>query len=260
MLSSYAAKGTPINRADVKAAAAALGGDEASLWALVAVETRGFGYLSNRRPQILFERHIFHKRTQGKFSAQYPGISNPVAGGYSGGAAEYDRLQQAVGLDERAALESASWGLGQVMGFNAALAGFASAEAMVSAMVAGEGAHLQALVGFITNQPPLAKAFRARDWSRVAFIYNGSNYQQNHYDEKLEQHYAVFSTAANLPDMDLRTAQACLTYIGYDTRGVDGTLGPGTKAALLAYRKKRGQAQGALDPALLQLLINDAGV
>lgn len=260
MLSSFSAKGTPIGRTDVDAAVAALGGDEASLWALVAVETRGFGYLSDRRPQILFERHIFCKRTGGQYNATHPGISNPVPGGYSGGAAEYDRLNEAALLDERAALESASWGLGQVMGFNAGLAGFANAEAMVSAMIAGEGAHLQALVGFIANQPALAKAFQAQDWARVAFLYNGSDYQKNHYDEQLEQHHAVFSTVANRPDMDLRTAQACLTYLGYDTKGVDGALGPATRAALLAYRKKRGLPAGELDAALLQMLAADAGI
>jgi hypothetical protein len=42
-------------------------------------------------------------------------------------------------FDEQAALESASWGLGQVMGFNAKTAGFADVHAMVDAMVAGEG-------------------------------------------------------------------------------------------------------------------------
>jgi hypothetical protein len=116
------------------------------------------------------------------------------------------------------------------------------------------------VVGFIANQPSLAKAFKGHDWKTVAYIYNGSNYQKNHYDLKLKQHYEIFSRAADRPDIDLRTAQACLTYLGHDTKGVDGVLGPASRAALLAYRKKRGQPPGALDDALLLMLITDAGI
>src|ERR1700723_3384600 len=103
-------KGTPIGDADFQAAVTALGGDTASLWSLVVVETNGFGFLSDRRPQILFERHIFHRLTGGKFDQAYPDISSATPGGYSGGAAEYLRLQRALTLAERSALSSASWG------------------------------------------------------------------------------------------------------------------------------------------------------
>ncbi len=34
------------------------------------------------RPTILFERHIFSKRTEGAYDAKYPDISNKIAGGY----------------------------------------------------------------------------------------------------------------------------------------------------------------------------------
>src|SRR6516162_4987542 len=155
MLTTFSGKGTPLSQGDVATAIGSLGGDEASLWALVAVETRGFGFLPDRRPQILFERHIFHKRTGGRFTAAHPDISNPTPGGYAGGAAEYDRLQRAMELNEIAALESASWGLGQVMGFNARKAGFPNVEAMVTALVASEAAHVKAAVQFITNNGPL---------------------------------------------------------------------------------------------------------
>src|SRR5436190_828385 len=33
------------------------------LWTVLNVETHGYGFLADRRPLILFERHIFHKRT-----------------------------------------------------------------------------------------------------------------------------------------------------------------------------------------------------
>src|SRR4051794_34091262 len=113
MSMNFMGKGTPITAQDFAGALAELNCDDASLWAVFTVETRGFGFLRDRRPQILFERHIFHKRTSGRFSAANPDISNPKPGGYHGGAAEYDRLAKAMALNQRAALESASWGLGQ---------------------------------------------------------------------------------------------------------------------------------------------------
>ena len=66
-----------------------LGVDAASLWALLPVETRGFGYMADRRPKILFERHVFHRRTQGRFGGVASDVSSPDPGGYEGGTREY---------------------------------------------------------------------------------------------------------------------------------------------------------------------------
>src|SRR5262244_3790371 len=111
----------------------------AELWAVLTVETRGFGFLPDRRPLILFERHIFSRETVARFDDAHPDLSNPSPGGYgSGGAAQYERLARAIQLDRRAALRSASWGLGQVMGFNALSAGFVDVEEMTKKMVASE--------------------------------------------------------------------------------------------------------------------------
>jgi hypothetical protein len=260
MLTTFSGKGTPISKTDVGTAVAALGGDEASLWALVAVETRGFGFLPDRRPQILFERHIFHKRTEGRFTVAHPDISNPTPGGYAGGAGEYDRLQRAMELNEVAALESASWGLGQVMGFNAQKAGFSNAEAMVTAMVVSEAAHMQAAVRFMTANGPLLAAYKAKAWAKMAFFYNGAGFEKNHYDVHLEHYHAIYDNPANRPDIDLRTAQACLTYLGFSPQGIDGVLGSRTRVALLAYRKARGMPPGGLDAQVLQPLIAEANV
>jgi hypothetical protein len=258
----FAGKGTPITAADFQAGADQLGGDVASLWSLMAVETRGFGFLADRRPQILFERHVFHARTEGAFSQDNPDISNPQPGGYAGGAAEYGRLAKAMALDELAALESASWGAGQVMGFNAAAAGFDDVTAMVTAMVGSEGAQLQAFVQFIAGQPRLNTAFRNHDWATVARLYNGPNFAANQYDTKLAQKHTQFSTAANRPDLDLRTVQACLLYLKYlvQPSDVDGVSGPRTRAAIFAFRRDRDVPGDGLDADLLNRLRVDAGI
>ncbi|MCU1238316.1 MAG: Peptidoglycan-binding domain 1 protein [Candidatus Solibacter sp.] len=40
-----------------------VGAGAAEIWTVLAVETKGFVYLSDRRPAILFERHILHQQT-----------------------------------------------------------------------------------------------------------------------------------------------------------------------------------------------------
>ena len=91
------------------------------IWAVLSVETSGCGYLPDRRPQILYERHIFHRLTNGKFDDG--DISDPAPGGYGPrGAPQYDRLNRAILKDRAAALQSASWGLGQIMDTSGVLA------------------------------------------------------------------------------------------------------------------------------------------
>src|SRR5262245_58516234 len=120
----FQAKGRPFDRDGMRRTCDLLGVSDIEIWTVLAVETKGFGFLSDRRPQILFERHIFHKLTNGRHDAGNADISNTTPGGYVGGAGEYPRLEKAIALDREAALKSASWGGGQVMGFNHEIAGF----------------------------------------------------------------------------------------------------------------------------------------
>src|ERR1017187_5855446 len=118
--------GYPATEAGFEAASDVAGLEEPALWALMNVETSGVGFLASRRPAIRFERHVFHRLTGGGFDAAHPAISQPDPGGYTGGSSEYLRLNGAMILDADAALQSTSWGIGQLMGFNYALAGFAN--------------------------------------------------------------------------------------------------------------------------------------
>ncbi|WP_119422182.1 N-acetylmuramidase domain-containing protein [Desertibaculum subflavum] len=250
----FQGRGRPLTQSGFHAATAALDVTPAALWALITVETRGFGYLPDRRPKILFERHIFHRRTGGRFDATAPDLSSPDAGGYSGDAAEYDRLARAIRLDRKAALESASWGLPQIMGFNAESIGYASAEAMVQAFLDSEDAQLDGAVRFLTANTALAKAFRAHDWATVARHYNGKDFAKNKYDIKLRDSHDRYAAGA-APDLAIRAAQARLTYLAVDPRGVDGVLGNGTRGALRAFQKAQGlPVTGEPDEATLARL------
>jgi hypothetical protein len=227
----------------------------AEISAIVSVETQGAGFLPDRRPKILFERHIFSRLTAGQYDASNPGVSSPTPGGYgNGGAYQYDRLAEAIGLNRSAALQSASWGIGQVMGENYAVAGFADIETMVTAMSLSEDAQLAALGGFVAGNG-LAKHLAVHDWAGFARGYNGPDYATNRYDIQLNGYYQKYVVGAT-PDLEVRAAQVYLTYRGFDPHGIDGIPGPATRSALVAFQNSIGASPtGVFDNATMQALL-----
>lgn len=255
---TFTGPGTPLSQTAFDATIGTLGCDAPGLWALLAVETQGCGFLPDRRPKILFERHFFSRLTKGQYDASHPDISNPSPGGYgAAGAHQYDRLAAAIALDQDAALQSASWGLGQIMGANHAAAGYADAAAMVAAFVADEGAQLAAMAAFIVHNA-LAHAVAGKDWAAYARGYNGPNYAENAYDTRLAANNQRF-VDHGCPDIGLRAGQVYLVYRGYDTGGIDGVLGPATTAALNSFQASNGLPQtGQCDAATLAALAQPA--
>lgn len=254
MTDTFVARGAPLEQVDLDTACQHLGVAAAAIWSVIKVETHGFGYLPDRRPQILFERHVFSERTGRRFDAAHPDISNPHRGGYLGGAAEYGRLQTAMALDHSAALESASWGLGQIMGYHAIDLGYPDADAMVTDFVNSEGAQLRGFAAFVANDHHLSTSLVAGDWETFALHYNGSSYKENDYDTKLRDSYTSMA-AGPLPDLRLRAAQAWLTYLGYPVQGIDGAMGPHTRTALTKFQSDANiPATGELDQAAYDAL------
>ena len=220
------------------------------------METSGCGFLPDRRPAILFERHIFSRLTNRQFDIS--DVSNPQPGGYGpGGANQYLRLANAIQLDRVSALQSASWGLAQIMGSNFAQAGFADAESMVAAMSDSEDG----------NSPPSSRSSRpivstailqAHDWTSLARGYNGPNFAINQYDTKLAQAFQQYSSGP-LPDLDVRAAQLYLTFANMNPGPVDGMMGARTRSALLSYQQQQGLPQtGQADAATLASLVQVA--
>ena len=168
--------------------------ETAALRAVADVESRGSGFLPepSAKPKVLFEGHAFHRLTAGRFDAGHPDLSYPRwdRRKYSGSlTGEWQRLDAACLLDRTTALQSASWGMFQVMGFNYAYAGFEDVEAFVAAQHAGAEQQVRAFARFI-QRPPFLKALRACDWAQFAKAYNGPGYAQNRYDEKMAAAYA----------------------------------------------------------------------
>ena len=173
-------------------AATTLGCSVAVIKAVCQVEAPKGGFLPSGEPTILFERHQFSKRTGRQFDMSHPHISNTKPGGYKGGQAEHDRLAEAVALNRNAALESASWGKFQIMGFNYAPAGFDSLQSFINAMITGEPEQLNAFVSFIQHEG-LAVFLRDRRWVNFVERYNGRNHAINNYVPKLVAAYEAFA-------------------------------------------------------------------
>lgn len=191
---------------DYSEAAAELGVTVAHIKAISEVESSGSGFYEDGRPVILFERHIMYKLCGMKFgqpkadswAKAYPEICNPKRGGYGPSIDQPLRMDSAARLlDRDCALQSASWGMFQIMGHHWKNIGFMSLQAFINAMYASEGAQLMALVSFIQADPRLSKALKAEDWTTFARIYNGPAYgappgREKDYDTKLAAAYAKF--------------------------------------------------------------------
>ncbi len=187
-----------LTEADFKNAALWLDVPVAAVKAFEEVESRGEGFLPDGHPVILFERHIMYRRTKAKYGftradalvKQYPDLINPKAGEYGKTSAQPGRLDRAAKLiDRECAIESASWGLFQIMGFHWQALGYPTLQAFVNAMYHNEADQLEAFVRFIKINPNIHKALKAQDWAKVAGGYNGPNFSINSYDTKLAAAY-----------------------------------------------------------------------
>ena len=186
-----------LTEADYALAAHQIGCDIATIKAVAEVESAGRGLLPDGRPTILFEAHVFHRLTNGRFGdardrsgvpLSVPKWNRTLYG--KGGAHQYDRLADAMSLDERAAVMACSWGEFQIMGFNFAALGFADVDTFREFIEATDSRseQLALFVKFILVNG-LDDELRARDWKSFARQYNGPQYAANMYDTKMARAY-----------------------------------------------------------------------
>ena len=184
--------------ADYQRAAQRLGCATAAIKAFAQVESPSGPFDADGAPSILFERHVFRRLTGGKFYKLVPDLSSSTPGGYGLHSAQHGRLRRAVALDRDAALQAASWGQFQIMGFNYKRAGFGSLQAFVNAMYRSAADHLAAFVSFIESDPNLKRAIINHDWPTAALLYNGPGYRANAYDVKMAAAFSAFAKSAGV--------------------------------------------------------------
>ncbi|MCW8037960.1 N-acetylmuramidase family protein [Acinetobacter entericus] len=176
--------------------AKALGVEAAALKAVHEVECRGSGFNSDDTPVILFERHVMRQRliangqakTVDVMMAKCPDLCSKSTGGYGLYSAQHSRLNAAAQYHRASALESASWGIGQVMGYHWKALGYASLQAFINAMYKDEASQLDAMCRYIEVNG-LINALKNKDWKVFARSYNGVAYAKNSYDIKLANAY-----------------------------------------------------------------------
>ena len=177
-----------------------LGIETACLRAVIEVECKGDGFNADGTPVILYERHKFYGGLRAinwitksnEWHKQYPDLCNPSAGGYGKYSEQHGKLERASKLNRDVALESCSWGIGQVMGYHWKSLGYASLQAFINAMYKDEASQLDAMCRYIEKNN-LVAALKNKDWDKFAKGYNGSAYAKNKYDVKLAEAYKKWS-------------------------------------------------------------------
>jgi hypothetical protein len=179
--------------------AADLGVEPAAFRAVITVEAAGSGFDKAGRPRALFERHHFYRHLKDapglQANAEAEGLAYPKWGTKpypKGSDAVYEEIVRACAIDEEAALLSTSWGLGQIMGSNYKLAECNSVQEMVSEACESEAGQVRQMASFI-KKAGLQDELAAKNWVGFAKGYNGPQYAQNKYDEKLAAAYAKFA-------------------------------------------------------------------
>lgn len=181
----------------------------AAILAVIEVESAGKIYAvvgGQNEPLIRFEGHYFDRRLKGAalLEARAKGLANPNAGDVKNPAtqaARWKMLARARDIDEQAAIESTSFGIGQVMGAHWKDLGYLSANSLLMEARSGVAGQLELMMLYIKIFG-LLPAVKAKNWTNFARGYNGRAYKKNAYDTKLAAAYAKWSK------FDFRTLEA----------------------------------------------------
>lgn len=165
----------------------------ADLRTFIDVESGGTGFINNRIV-IQFEPVWFKRKAP--FAPSGLWSINKV----ENQTAEYKAFSDAFFKNPIAAMESTSWGLGQILGLHHKRLGYKSVGDMVDDFKRGEYQQVQGIARFIATDAVLFKALKAKDWHQVAVSYNGKNYMdiakkynREPYNVSLAKAYAKWS-------------------------------------------------------------------
>ncbi|MGD9815125.1 MAG: N-acetylmuramidase family protein [Hyphomonadaceae bacterium] len=181
----------PLTRADFEAVAADFGCEVEAVQAVVEVESGRLGaFAEDGRPIILFEPHIFSRRTNRQYDTTNPNVSYRTWD-----ASKYPRtqegrwaqLREAYLLDPQNAIASASYGLFQIMGFNHEACGFPDPKSFVTDMCRSQAQQLKAFAAFVRTNNLVDELVR-KDWEGFAAGYNGLG-QVERYGRLLREAY-----------------------------------------------------------------------
>jgi len=148
----------------------------ARLLAIIEVESSGSGFGKDGRLLLQFEPNVFSRRSGIPLDKlnKWTWDENKVDVQHK----EWLAFEDASKLNPTIAMESTSWGLPQIMGFNFKLAGYADVKSMVESFKVSELQQVVSLIKFIQNSPKLYKAVLEKDYEQIAAIYNGRHHRE----------------------------------------------------------------------------------
>lgn len=180
---------------DIRMAAARLQVSTAALKAILSVESSGGGFMADGRVKVNYEPHQMYRQLKKNFSkqraddelAKHPDLISRVAGHRRSLDKEDADMDRATLIDRHSALESASWGMFQIMGYHWQTIGMSGIQEFVNMMYKGEAGQLDVFVRFVEADRALLLALRRHDWNSFARIYNGPNYAAGGYHTKMKK-------------------------------------------------------------------------
>ena len=204
---------------DLLNAATLLGIEVAAIKAVNEVESRGQGFVDDF-PVILFERHLFWKRLKkhgvnpASVVKNNRDILSTKAGGYKNKAQEIKRLKRAMKIHPQAAMESASWGLFQVLGKHWKKLNYSSIENFVANMQESEAKQLDVFVRYIKafecdqhlKLKNGASKLRLRNFEKFAACYNGPAFKKNFYHTRMLRAYTRYKKYDHTNGVQLEVA------------------------------------------------------
>lgn len=250
----------------IKAEAKRLKVEWEALAAVAEIESGGRPLWEGLCP-IRIEGHYFDARLTGAKlkDARNKGLASPTQGKVKNSnsmVARYAMLDKMIAIDEAAALESCSWGLGQVMGANWKDLGYASVNALVDETKSSVSGQVR-VMGLFIETNGLVTALKNRNWASFAKRYNGPSYKKYSYDTKMAAAYGRWksgahgSAAVDGPAVLERGSkgpaveelQVKLADLGYYKGRVDGDFGGGTEIAVMDFQRDAAiQVDGRVGP------------
>ena len=160
------------------------------LKAIIKVESGGVGFSDTTGKIIIqFEPHWFkrHKKDWANATKHLTWQSNKVGNQTE----EWKAFNDAFAVDANAAMKSTSIGLMQLMGFHYIMAGFKTVGEMWDAAKESEYNQVRMTLVWISKNPSLVNAIKKRDFRKIAYYYNGSEYEKYNYHNRLSTAYST---------------------------------------------------------------------
>ena len=210
---------------DIREAAAELGCEPGLVYAIAKQESSHSSFIEidgEKIPSILYERHHFRKLVRNEalesthsdiYGTPYRRAKKLKDGSYidiktqekiqladtygPSGRFQYERLIRAYRLNEDAALQAASWGKFQIMGFNYNVAGYNTVKEFTHAMSKGDSEHIKAFLKFAKSNLTLLKGLRTKNFEMIAQGHNGRNWKEINpdYAKNIENFYSEYKAS-----------------------------------------------------------------